>query len=455
MTSLIIGFIGIGSALLNSQANIELFKKSKEYVTKLIGKNKLICNEEVLLDDDNGKQKLINLLDSWGKIKFDLVIIQSVSFGFGQVPVSLAKSQNCTVVLWALPEPELAEGIGLQRNSWCGVNMHASHLNKLGIPYDYVYGLPGDEKLNIDLGDLIKIFEIKKKLNRIKIGAIGSRVPGYYDSNFDELSLRASFGIEVEFFDIAEVLHYINKIPEKEISNAAKDIYPIKNSEINPFIENSTKLYLGLRDMATRFNLTALSIKCWPDWWYSLNIVPCSVVSALGDHGIYCGCEGDMLGTVSMLIMGLLNNGVSSLMDIADFNFNKNSFLIFHCGACPTKMCRDGYTREYCKQSISASHEGIAIEFPLKTGKCSIMRLREDNKNRNQYKMFYAEGKGIDKPNIIRGNTLEIEIGRDIQETIDLILINGFEHHYAFSYFSNKNLLSKLCRWLKIEQVFI
>ncbi|MCL5071657.1 MAG: hypothetical protein M1308_12305, partial [Actinobacteria bacterium] len=67
MTSLIIGFIGIGSALLNSQENIELFKKSKEYVTKLIGKNKLICNEEVLLDDDNGRQKLINLLDSWGK----------------------------------------------------------------------------------------------------------------------------------------------------------------------------------------------------------------------------------------------------------------------------------------------------------------------------------------------------------------------------------------------------
>lgn len=455
MKELHIGFVGIGSALLNSQENIRIFNKSKEYLSKLAKLNKLICYEEVLFDDESGKQKLINLVDDWGNTRFDLIIIQSVSFGFAHVPASLAISQSCPIILWALPEPLLNEGVSLQRNSWCGVNMHASHLNKLGVSYDYIYGLPEDEKLDKDLKDLINIFEVKKKLNRARVGAIGSRVPGYYDSNFDELSLRASLGVEVEFFDIAEILDKISKIPDKDILKTASKLYPSKNSEIQPYIKNSTKLYIALRDTANRFNLSALSIKCWPDWFYSLGIVPCSVVGALGNDGIYCGCEGDMLGTISMLIVGLLANDSSSLVDITNFDFIKNSFLIFHCGACPPKMCRDGHNLKYCRQSISASHEGIAVEFPLKTGRCSIMRLREDNTYRNRYKMFYAEGEGIDTPNSIRGNTLEIKIEKDVNTLIDLVIRNGFEHHYAFSYLSNKNLLSKFCRWLNIEQVFI
>ena len=74
----------------------------------------------------------------------------------------------------------------------------------------------------------------------------------------------------------------------------------------------------------------------------------------------------------------------------------------------------DQYKVDYCRQSINVSHEGIAVEFPLKTGRCSIMRLREDNTKRNSYKMFYAEGEGIDTPNAFRGNSLEIKVEKDI-----------------------------------------
>ena len=362
--------------------------------------------------------------------------------------------RNVPVILWALPEPDLKEEAGLKRNSWCGVNMHSAHLNKLGVRYEYIYGLPGQE-VEIKLKQIIKVFEVIKRLRKSTIGAIGARVPGYYDSNFDELSLRKSLGIKFEFFDLAQVFAQFEKISDKEVEDTAKKIYSFKRIDIDNYIKNSTRFYISIKRIIAEYNLSAVSVKCWPDLQDILNIVACSVISALGDLNFPVSCEGDMLGAASMLLMHYFSNDVTSLVDITDFDFKENNFLIFHCGACPTAMAANRDKIEHREQSIAGTHPGIANEFALKSGNCSLLRLREDNDIRGKYRMFFAEGEGIEGANIIRGNTLKIKINSDLSNFIDAIIKNGFEHHYAFGYGVNKDSLMKFCEWTNIETYFV
>ena len=455
MKELKIGFIGVNSGFLNGEQNVKIFEKSIKFLSEIVKPHQLIYFSEVLVDTPESQKKLAALVEEWDEIKFDLIIIQSVGFGLGTGPVDIAMSQrNVPIVLWALPEPDLKEEVGLKRNSWCGINMHSAHLSKLGVRYEYIYGLPGQE-VELKLKQIIKVFEVIKKLRKSTIGAIGARVPGYYDSNFDEFSLRKALRIKFEFFDLAQVFAAFDKISDKEVEDTAKKIYSFKKVNIDNYIKNSTKFYISIKKIITEYNLSAISVKCWPDLQNMLNIVACSVVSALGDLGIPVSCEGDMLGAASMLVMHYFNNDVTSLVDIADFNFKENDFLIFHCGACPTAMAAEKTKIEHREQSIAATHPGIANEFALKSGSCALLRLREDNNIRGKYKMFFADGEGIEGANIIRGNTLKIKIKSNLGNFIDTIIKNGFEHHYAFGYGVNKDLLMKFCEWKDIETYFV
>jgi len=454
MKGLRIGFVGVNSVLLNGDENVKVFEESKKFIKELAKPNQLMIFEEVLVDNLESQGKLANLVEEWGELSFDLIILQSVGFGLGAGPVDIAMSQKgVPIVIWSLPEPGLTEGTGLKRNSWCGANMHTAHLNKLGVKYEYIYGMPGKD-VEYDLKKIIKVFEVTKRLRKSTIGAIGGRVPGYYDSNFDELSLRKSLGIKFEFFDLAQVFALFEGITEKEVKDTADKIYPKNRVDIDDYLANNVKLYIAIRKIVEEYGLSGLSVKCWPDMQNLLNIVACSTVSALGDVGIPSSCEGDMLGAVSMLIMNYFSDDVTTLMDIVDFDFKDNNFLIFHCGACPTKMASDKGSVEYRTQSIVAAHCGIASEFALKEGQCGLMRLREDNEIKGKYKMLFVGGEGIKGPNVIRGNSLKIKTD-DVGKMVDTIIKEGFEHHYAFGYGIDGDLLAKFCQWNNIDKFFV
>jgi len=454
MKILKIGFLGVTSNLLWNESSKKMYKNSQKLIKKIAKPHEVITVDEFFNDSKDGVIRINKLIDEWEDTRFDLIIIQSVGFGLGTGPVDLGMTQiNTPIVMWAVPEPAFKEGGLLEKNSWCGVNMHTSHLYKLGIKYDYIYGTPEDETVKSNLSDLIKVSEVIKKLRHIYIGSFGGRVPGYFDSNFDELSLRKALGIKFEFIDLSEVLAEFDKIPDNEINKIKNKIYFGKRVNVDSSIDNSAKLFISIKRIIERYNLSALSLKCWPDFQNLLEISPCSVMGALGDDHIQVSCEGDMLGAVSMLIMSSFTDDVSASVDISDFD--SDSFYIYHCGSWPTKMSANKETIEHRGHSLFDKNPGIVSEFYLKSGACGVLRLSEDKVYKEKYRMFFAEGEGV-KGIHIRGNNLKIKLKNNtINDFVETIIKNGFEHHYAFGYNIRKEAISKFCDWLDIERFFL
>ncbi|MCL4385614.1 MAG: hypothetical protein M1326_04780, partial [Cyanobacteria bacterium] len=279
-----IGFIGVDSILFDDDPNIKLFEESKEFIKKAVEPHQIVFSEGIFIDRPESQRELINLIEKWEEVRLDLIIVQSVGFNTTSIsPLDVALSQkNVPIVLWALPEPEFKKDASLQKGSWCGINMQAFNLKRVGVKYEYIYGLPGNEIL-LKIKEILKVFEVIKKLRKSTIGAIGSRPPGYYDASLDELSLRKALGIRFEVFDLAEVFSNFESISRKEIEEVSKQLYPINKTDIDTYIENSTKLYISIKKLVKEYDLAALTVKCWPDMERLLKIIPCSVVGALGN----------------------------------------------------------------------------------------------------------------------------------------------------------------------------
>ncbi len=456
METLKIGFLGITSNLLWDKSSIQIYNDSKKLLEEISNHHQTVLVDEFFKDSSSGLKKITKLIEEWEDTRFDLIIIQSVGFGLGIGPVDLALTQvNTPIIIWAIPEPVFKEGGKLEKNSWCGVNMHTNHLYKLGIKYEYIYGTPGEKHIRDSIKNIIKAAEVIKKLRHSYIGIISGRVPGYFDSNCDELAVRKFLGVKFEFIDLSEVFAEIDKISENEVMEATDKLYFGKRIDIDRYIDKSVKLYISLKKIVERYNLSAIALKCWPDFQNTLDIAPCSIMGALGDESIQVSCEGDILGAVSMIIMSYTNNDISSLMDITDFNFDKNSFYIYHCGSCPTKMARNIKDVEHRTHSLLENNPGIVNDFYLKKGECGVLRLSEDRIYRNKYRMFFSEGEGIEGKHI-KGNNLEIKLkNSNVKNFVDTIIKNGFEHHFAFGYNVNKEVLDIFCRWLDIEKFFI
>ena len=70
-------------------------------------------------------------------------------------------------------------------------------------------------------------------------------------------------------------------------------------------------------------------------------MVGCLTNSLLNSDGIAAGCEADVLGTISMIVLQDLTKEVVALMDLAKFDERDDSLLLWHCGSAPFEMANE------------------------------------------------------------------------------------------------------------------
>ena len=145
-------------------------------------------------------------LEEIEKLQPDLLITHFMTFSLGVVPPMYAQRLNIPVVLWSMPEPDPLGG-RLQNNSFCAANMNAHHMWRLHIPYFHVHAEPGTEKAVALLKQAIRVARAMKMLQRMRIGLIGGRVPGFYTSCCSEMLLRRKLGPEVKIITQHELFY--------------------------------------------------------------------------------------------------------------------------------------------------------------------------------------------------------------------------------------------------------
>lgn len=422
------------------EQSIEELKKNAEI--------EIITPDFIITNDDQAYETCEYFKDT----HIDVMLVHFIGFAPGSIITILATAIPSPIILWSIPEAPMT-GDRLEVNSFCASNLNAFILSKLDRKYKYIFS--SHETVWEKLEPTIKVLSVLKTLKKIKIGLVGSRVPGFYTSNFNELELRRVFGIEVQYITLLELIHLADKITREEIDEVLPRFASIERDMVtDEELVKSIRLYLAFRKLAKKYKLDAYAIKCWSDFGDIYGIGVCSCLSFLSTDGIISACEGEINGAVSMIFNYLLSGQVPFFCDFIKYDETENTGIVWHCGAASETLCKSGCSGKLCKHgSIDGGNKkGVTYEFPLKTGPVTFCNFGE---GKNGHRLLLASGTALDTNQLIKGNPLNIQFDSNVKELVETIIYQGFGHHYTVVHHNVYHELAELCWWLDVELVTV
>lgn len=426
--------------------------QSLQVLKQACGAHELVGGDRLVTTD----AEAMALLDEFEKSGVDVIVFHFITFSLGTIVPLMTERLKVPVVFWSMPEPAMTGG-RISSNSFCAVNMNAHTLWKLNRRYLHVHA-PVDEacgKLSKALSPVV----CGKKLSQTKLGLVGHRVPGFYTSDANELLLRRQLGVEIENITLWELIRLADGLASSTVAQAA-DRFKASAVRIHGpdegEIRKGAALHQAFLEVKSKYQVDTFAVKCWPEFGEYFGIGVCAILSMLNDQGIMTGCEGDVYGTVTMMIENHLTGQLPFFCDLISIDGQDNTGIAWHCGAAPKSLADPHAQPTLCKHSIidGGGRKGLTNEFPLKPGRVTLARLSE-NRNGDGYRMLMALGTAVPTEQILRGNPLCIRFDAPMASLADLLVYQGFEHHFSVVHGDILHELMAFCRLKDIEPIFV
>jgi len=376
------------------------------------------CYNELVYEIDDAHKAIAFLRKS----NIDALVCISGTFHLGHLALEMVKHIPVPVMLWGLPELPY-DGGKIRLNSICGVNLDASNLYKAGIRNYYPhFGNSIDQ-------DWIGAIRILSMFKNAKIGLIGYHAHGFFNLDTWYPAVYSQFGALIEHYELQQLFnHHINEQYQKnygEIVDAEFDTHEINNIQKQKVSELSAKLKSFMEDN----NLTALAIRCWPEFAAEFGIAPCAAMSLVQSDNYIIACEGDVDGALSMLAHKALGAQTPFLFDFSQVNLEENFALLWHCGVAPFNL-KDNKTTASLDTYFAAG-KGVTAGFVLKPGDVSICRFDFDGSN---YRILLLKAHGVTMDKLLKGTYLKVTFDVPVAKVLDTIIYNGIAHHASMVY---------------------
>jgi L-fucose isomerase-like protein len=392
-----------------------------------------------------------SVIQSFQSEQVNAVVVLCGTFASAELVLRIVEQLALPLIVWTVPEPDLGDYLHL--NSLVGGNAITSALYKSGHPFKFYYRSVGDESFYKALARYLDVLALVRSLRTVRIGLIGGRPAGFQDIGFDELYLRRKIGFQVHTIELVDAIARTNKASEE----VAKDLARKWGSEYAIDGPTSTelltmgKLYQALKDIAKENELDVMALRCLPEIWEQLGITPCAALSVLTNEGVAASCEADVLGAATMYIHRWLSGGQAPFIsDLISFDEARNRGRLWHCGLAPACMAarpsKISLSRHYTRKT------GVTIEFALKPGPITLSRLDSVGQS---CRMLIASGTVTGEDIRLKGSVADVTFKEKVGELMNVIINQGFPHHFTMTYGDITEELKDLCGLMGIQPVTV
>ena len=428
-----VGIVCLARKTFDYKAAEEIYSKIKEDL-----KNKEQVQWEIipdlLIEVEDAQDAAHTLVSK----EIDALVCISGTFALGHLILELNKVIKKPILLWGLEELPY-DGGKIRLNSVCGINLNASNLYKAGVKnYQVVIGNQIDD-------DWLNAIRIVKAFSTNRIGIIGYRAKGFFNLDVDELDLYKQVGVLVDHFELNEIYNYeVNqdKIEERvQQINSIFDVSDVSEQQILKVAELTAKF----KGFMNKHRLDALAIRCWPEFAGNFGISPCAAMSILQSEDRILTCEGDLLGSLSMLAHQAIGGETPFLADFSQVDIKENFGLLWHCGVAACNLW-DGK----CIRSLDtyfAGGKGVTADFVMKSGEISMLRI---DYTPGEYRIFLQRARGIPMDKDLKGTYVKVRFEDNVKDVLDKIIQNGIAHHVSIvygEYIKPLEIFAKLKGW--------
>jgi L-fucose isomerase-like protein len=214
-------------------------------------------------------------------------------------------------------------------------------------------------------------------------------------------------------------------------------------------LQKTAVLAAKLDAFVRRNALSALAIRCWPEFARDYGISPCAAMSLLQSEDLILACEGDIEGALSMIAQKAMGAKTPFLFDFSQVDFAEDVALFWHCGVAPCNLW-DGT----CVRSLDtyfAGGKGVTADFVLKSGKLSVARI---DSARGECRLFLQSCEAVPMEKLLKGTYMKVKFSRPVRDVLNLVLDNGIAHHISAvygDYLKPLRLVAKIQGWRVIE----
>jgi L-fucose isomerase-like protein len=437
-----LGIVCLARLTFEADLGAQLYAQARALLGSLDGVQ--VCAIEKLVIESPDADAAIEQLRTK---QIDALVILNGTFALGGLAMRFAQSFDVPLLLWGLPEPKEQTG-KLRLNSLVGMHVNASNLYKLGYRPLTLYASLDDLRARENIARLARVAGILRDLRTLRIANIGGHAPGFDNLGVDKLQLRRALGVEVVDVSLQTLVAHAKSVVRERAKATAGELLG-QFDDTGELGETQGELFAGLvialRAFAAENKFDALAIKCWGDLVEQYGIAGCGVVSALNDSGLVTGCEGDVMGTLTMLVAQRLTGTPSVLTDLVSVDREDNTAFLWHIGCAPLCLANPKQSKHLF--SHFAGGKGVTAGFALKPGRVTLLRIGDDGQS---VRMIATTGNALETEMEVRGTVSRVALDSSASVFLDELLTNGWEHHLVMAYGEIVPELEMLARELEM-----
>lgn len=382
--------------------------------------------------------------------EYDGVILCMPIFVDENGAVTALQDAGVPILMQAYPDEIGKMDFAHRRDAFCGKFSVTDVFYQYKIPFTVMKPHvvhPLSKEFAQNLKDFAAICRVVKGMKRFNLGCIGARTTAFKTVRFDEVTLQR-YGINVESFDLSELVDFVNKKKDDDKQVLAK-IKRLENYTDFTKVPASNKLTLAkisvvIDEYIQNYHLDALTLRCWNEMETILRVCPCVLISELNDRGIVCSCEIDLTSAITMRAMALASEQPTACLDWNNnYGDDENKVILFHCGpVAQSLMSGKGTVTEH--KMFAKGDPGSG--WGTNEGRIKAMDMTFSNgfTENGKLKVYVSEakftGELIEKGYFGCGGVAEIP---DLQNKLIRLAKGGFKHHTTVGAGHMKNILEE------------
>lgn len=385
------------------------------------------------------------------KGKFDGVIVSLPNFGDENGALVALKDAGVPILMQAFPDEAGLMDFAHRRDAMCGKFAMCNVLRQAQIPFTLTTDFcvaPDSDSFKKDLHNFAAVCRVVNGMKTFNVGIVGARTSAFKTVRIDEVALQ-NVGINVETFDLSDILSRFKKIDDarmeamiveiEEVTDFASSGYPREK------LEHMARLQCVLEDIAKEYKLSAMAIRCWPEFQTEIGIAPCTNVGILNEKGIATACETDLSNAVMMRAMSLAADMPTMLLDYNNnFGTDRNKAIMFHCGPMAISLMKGkGKTIEHLMfKKTFGEATGVGVnKGEMMEGTITFGSLRTEG---GKVKAFVSDGvftdDAIEEAFFGSGKVVEKE---NLNDIANYMAKNGYKHHICITYSDLRGIIKE------------
>ncbi len=234
----------------------------------------------------------------------------------------LSPFRHKPVVLWGLTG-HYSMGRLVTTADQAGTSALRSVLADLGYTFSYVYNTPDGGSKASRVASIAQSAAATARLRSARIGMMGYRDMNLYGTMFDGVGLKRALGVEIETFEMLEIVQQIEKLDAAAVDAVVRNVrerWVFSKPAAEATLRKGASYYLAIRKKIEQRGYQAISLIDVDGMKKLAGFPPAMVFMLLADEmGLPTIPENDSLGAVTQLLVKCLTGQIGAYMEFYEF----------------------------------------------------------------------------------------------------------------------------------------